>query len=148
MKADPHDKADVCQKSDAEWQASLTTPQYRVLRQHGTEPAWSHPYNTEHRDGQFVCAGCGAPLFSAGAKYDSGSGWPSYFAAIDDAVETTIDPSHGMVRTEIHCRRCGGHLGHVFEDGPPATGLRYCTNGTSLRFEPGTNEGGLGGVRS
>jgi peptide-methionine (R)-S-oxide reductase len=83
-----------------------------------------------------VCAGCGTPLFSAEAKFDSGSGWPSYFAVIDGAVDTTVDRSHGMVRTEMHCRRCGGHLGHVFDDGPPPTGLRYCTNGTSLRFIP------------
>jgi len=142
MKTAPDDKSDVRQKTDADWQRELTPSQYRVLRQQGTEPAWSHPYNTEHRDGLFVCAGCGAPLFSSEAKYDSGSGWPSYFAAIDDAVETTVDSSHGMVRTEMHCRRCGGHLGHVFEDGPAATGLRYCTNGASLRFEPGTKAGG------
>jgi peptide-methionine (R)-S-oxide reductase len=136
MTAAPDDKSGPCQKTDAEWQESLTPQQYRVLRQHGMEPASSHPYNFEHRDGQFACAGCGAPLFSSETKYDSGSGWPSYFAAIDNAVETTIDRSHGMVRTEMHCRRCGGHLGHVFEDGPSTTGLRYCTNGTSLTFEP------------
>ena len=123
-------------KSDDEWRASLTAAQYRVLRERGTEPAWSHRYNTEHRDGQYVCAGCGAPLFSAEAKFDSGSGWPSYSAAIDGAVGTTVDRSHGMVRTEIHCRRCGGHLGHLFDDGPGPTGLRHCTNGTSLRFVP------------
>ena len=107
-----------------------------MLRQHGTEPAGSHPYNAEHRDGRFVCAGCGAPLFSSEAKYDSGSGWPSYYAAIEDAVDTTVDRRHGMVRTEMHCRQCGGHLGHIFDDGPAPTGLRYCTNGTALRFVP------------
>jgi peptide-methionine (R)-S-oxide reductase len=123
-------------KTDDEWRASLTPAEYRVLRQHGTEPAGSHPYNAEHRDGRFVCAGCGAPLFSSDDKYDSGSGWPSYCAVIDGAVDTTVDHSHGMVRTEMHCRRCGGHLGHVFDDGPAPTGLRYCTNGTSLRFVP------------
>jgi peptide-methionine (R)-S-oxide reductase len=130
------DTADGVRKSDDEWRASLTPEQYRVLRERGTEPPWSHPYNAEHRHGRFLCAGCGAPLFSSEAKYDSGSGWPSYFAAIDGAMDTTVDRSHGMVRTEIHCRRCGGHLGHVFDDGPPPTGLRYCTNGTSLRFVP------------
>jgi peptide-methionine (R)-S-oxide reductase len=123
-------------KSDEEWRASLTATQYRVLRGHGTDPAWSHPYNTEHRDGQFLCAGCGAPLFSSEAKYESGSGWPSFFTVIDGAVEATVDRSHGMVRTEVHCRRCGGHLGHLFEDGPAPTGHRYCTNGTSLTFVP------------
>src|SRR5512135_3115456 len=122
--------------TDEDWQEILSPEQYRVLRQHGTEPPWSHPYNVEHRDGVFVCAGCGAPLFSSSAKFDSGSGWPSYYTPIGDSVETTVDRSHGMVRTEVHCRRCGGHLGHVFEDGPAPTGLRYCTNGTSLRFEP------------
>ena len=127
---------DRVRKTDEEWRVALTPEEYRVLREHGTERAWSHPYNTEHRDGQFVCAGCGAPLFSSDAKFDSGSGWPSYFDALDGAVDTTIDRSHGMVRTEIHCRRCGGHLGHVFDDGPQPTGLRYCTNGTSLRFVP------------
>lgn len=123
-------------KTDDEWRTSLTPEEYRVLRQHGTEPPWSHPFNTEHREGRFVCAGCGAPLFPSDAKFESGSGWPSYFAAFDDAVETTVDRGHGMVRTEMHCRRCGGHLGHVFADGPEPTGLRYCTNGTSLKFEP------------
>jgi peptide-methionine (R)-S-oxide reductase len=135
MTDDPHDRDDACRKTDEEWRASLTPEQYRVLRQHGTEPAWSHPLNTEHRDGQFVCAGCGAPLFSSGAKYNSGSGWPSFSDALPDAVETTVDRSHGMVRTEMHCKRCGGHLGHVFDDGPSPTGARYCTNGTSLRFD-------------
>ena len=127
---------DRVRKTDEEWRVALTPEEYRVLREHGTERAWSHPYNTEHRNGQFLCAGCGAPLFSSDAKFDSGSGWPSYFDALDGAVDTTIDRSHGMVRTEMHCRRCGGHLGHVFDDGPQPTGLRYCTNGTSLRFVP------------
>jgi peptide-methionine (R)-S-oxide reductase len=123
-------------RSDDEWRASLTAAEYRVLRQHGTEPPWSHPHNAEHRNGQFLCAGCGAALFSSDTKFDSGSGWPSYVAAIDGAVETSVDRGHGMIRTEVHCRRCGGHLGHVFDDGPAPTGLRYCTNGTSLTFVP------------
>jgi peptide-methionine (R)-S-oxide reductase len=141
MASGPHDTDEAYRKTDAEWRASLTPDQYRVLREHGTEPAWSHPFNLEHRDGRFVCAGCGAPLFSSEAKYDSGSGWPSYSDALPGAVETTIDRSHGMVRTEMHCRRCGGHLGHVFDDGPAPTGRRYCTNGAALRFE------GSGGAR-
>ncbi len=107
-----------------------------MLRQHGTEPPWSHPYNSEHRSGRYLCAACGAPLFDSSTKFDSGSGWPSYFAAFDAAVETTIDRGYGMVRIEMHCRRCGGHLGHIFDDGPAPTGKRYRTNGTSLRFEP------------
>jgi peptide-methionine (R)-S-oxide reductase len=130
------DANDGVRKSDDEWRAALTPEQYRVLREHGTERPGSHPYNTEHREGQFVCAGCGAPLFSSEAKYDSGSGWPSYCAAVDGAVDSTVDRSHGMVRTEVHCHRCGGHLGHLFDDGPAPTGRRYCTNGTSLRFVP------------
>jgi peptide-methionine (R)-S-oxide reductase len=130
------DEKDRYRKTEDEWRASLTPAEYRVLRERGTEPPGSHPYNAEHRDGRFVCAGCGAPLFSSEAKFDSGSGWPSYFAAIDGAVETSVDRGHGMVRTEMHCRRCGGHLGHIFDDGPGPTGLRYCTNGTSLRFVP------------
>lgn len=128
--------ADEVSKSDVEWQETLSPQEYRVLRQRGTEPAWSHPFNEEHREGHFLCAGCGAPLFSSDAKYDSGSGWPSYFAPLEHAVDITVDRRHGMVRTEVHCRRCGGHLGHVFEDGPAPAGLRYCTNGTSLKFQP------------
>lgn len=126
-------------KSDQEWKRTLSPAQYRVLREHGTEPAWSHPLNDERRDGRFLCAGCGALLFTSDAKYDSGSGWPSYFTAVEGAVGTTVDRSYGIARTEIHCRQCGGHLGHVFEDGPAPTGLRYCTNGTALTFEPRTD---------
>jgi peptide-methionine (R)-S-oxide reductase len=123
-------------RNDAEWCERLTPEQYRVLREHGTEPAWSHPLNTEHRQGEFRCAGCGSPLFSSVAKYDSGSGWPSFTAPLEGAVDTSTDRSHLMVRTEVHCRRCGGHLGHLFEDGPAPGGRRYCLNGTALRFEP------------
>jgi peptide-methionine (R)-S-oxide reductase len=133
-KADEASKAGP--RSDDEWRRMLTPDEYRVLRQHGTEPPWSHPFNAEHRRGRYLCAGCGEPLFDAGTKFDSGSGWPSYLAAFDDAVETTVDRSHGMVRVEMHCRRCGGHLGHIFDDGPAPTGKRYCANGTSLKFEP------------
>jgi peptide-methionine (R)-S-oxide reductase len=136
MSKDANDIDRTARRSDKEWQAALTPEQYHVLRQRGTEPPWSHPYNHEHRPGRYVCAGCGAPLFASDTKFDSGSGWPSYFAAFDNAVETTVDSTHGMSRVEMHCRRCGGHLGHVFEDGPAPTGLRFCTNGASLKFEP------------
>jgi peptide-methionine (S)-S-oxide reductase len=124
-------------KSDDEWQATLSPSQYQVLRRHGTEPPGSSPLNSEKRPGTFLCAGCGAPLFASDTKYESGSGWPSFFAAMDESVGTTTDRSHFMARTEIHCRRCGGHLGHVFPDGPAPTGLRYCTNGAALKFKPG-----------
>ena len=123
-------------KSDAEWQACLSPSAYQVLRAHGTERAGTSPLNAEHRPGTFSCAGCGAPLFPAGTKFDSGTGWPSFFAPLPGAVGTTTDRRHSMVRTEVHCARCGGHLGHVFPDGPAPTGLRYCLNGVALRFEP------------
>jgi peptide-methionine (R)-S-oxide reductase len=123
-------------RSDAEWQASLTPAEYQVLRQHGTEMRGSSPLNNEKRTGEFRCAACGQPLFLSETKFDSGTGWPSFFSPLDDAVETTTDVSHGMVRTEVHCRNCGGHLGHVFEDGPRPTGLRYCMNGIAMKFNP------------
>jgi len=122
-------------KTDAEWQETLTPSQYQVLRRHGTEPAGTSPLNAEKRDGTFRCAGCGQPLFASGTKYESGSGWPSFYEPLDGSVETTQDRSHFMVRTEVHCSSCGGHLGHVFEDGPRPTGLRYCMNGAALEFE-------------
>jgi peptide-methionine (R)-S-oxide reductase len=122
--------------SDAEWRARLTPEQYAVLRHEGTEPPGSSPLDDEHRPGTFACAGCGLPLFSSRTKFESGTGWPSFWKPLDDAVGTRTDRSYGMVRTEVHCRRCGGHLGHVFEDGPPPTGLRYCMNGLSLTFAP------------
>lgn len=125
------------QKSDAEWRQQLTPEQYRVTREHGTERAWSHLYNTEKREGVYHCVACGTPLFTADTKYESGSGWPSFFKPIsDDAVGESTDFSHGMKRVEAHCANCGAHLGHVFPDGPNPTGLRYCMNGTSLKFEP------------
>lgn len=123
-------------KSDAEWRNALSDDQYRVLRRHGTEPAGSSPLNREKRKGIFRCAGCGAVLFDSSVKYESGSGWPSFTAPHHGAVGTSRDASHLMERTEVHCARCGGHLGHVFEDGPKPTGLRYCMNGTALAFEP------------
>jgi len=123
-------------RSAQDWRNSLSPNQYQVLRQHGTERPFSHPLNDEKRPGTFHCAGCGAPLFDAATKYDSGSGWPSFFQPLGEAVGTTSDHTLGMPRVEVHCAQCGGHLGHVFEDGPAPTGLRYCMNGTALAFEP------------
>jgi len=124
------------QKSDEEWRRVLTPQQYAVLRDHATEAPGSCALLAEHRPGTFSCAGCGERLFQAGRKFESGTGWPSFFAPLDGAIATTVDRSYGMARTEVHCSRCGGHLGHVFEDGPPPTGLRYCINGVALSFEP------------
>ncbi len=123
--------------SAAEWQAKLSPEQFRVLRQHGTERPGASPLNYEKRTGVFSCAGCGQALFASDTKYESGTGWPSFFAPIEGAVETTTDRTLGMSRTEVHCSRCGGHLGHVFPDGPQPTGERYCMNGASMAFEPG-----------
>ena len=122
--------------SDAEWQKLLTPAQYNILRQQGTEPPFSSPLLNEHRTGTFNCAGCALQLFSSKTKFDSGTGWPSFFQPLPNAVQTSDDNSLGMDRTEVHCRRCGGHLGHVFPDGPPPTGLRYCIDGLALMFTP------------
>jgi len=122
-------------KSDEEWRKTLSPEQYRVLREHGTERAGTSPLNAEKRKGVFLCAGCGMPLFDSNTKYESGSGWPSFYAPREEAVETTVDKSHLMTRTEVHCANCGGHLGHVFPDGPKPTGERYCMNGAALKFE-------------
>jgi peptide-methionine (R)-S-oxide reductase len=127
----------MANKSEQEWQQQLTPEQYKVLRQHATEPRGSSPLNKEKRPGLFRCAGCGRPLFDADAKFESGTGWPSFTAPIEEAaVATTVDRSYGMTRTEVHCADCGGHLGHVFPDGPAPTGLRYCMNGVAMKFEP------------
>ncbi|MBN3791983.1 peptide-methionine (R)-S-oxide reductase MsrB [Burkholderia sp. Ac-20353] len=122
--------------SDAEWHRLLTPAQYDILREAGTERPYSSPLNDEHRHGTFACAGCQLPLFSSTTKFDSHTGWPSFWAPLDHAVVTKTDLSFGMIRTEVQCRRCGGHLGHVFDDGPKPTGLRYCMNGLALLFHP------------
>src|SRR5437867_6154415 len=116
------------EKTDGDWKRELTSDQYQILREHGTEPRGSSPLNQEHRSGTLVCAGCGQPLFKSETTYNSGTGWPSFYAPLDDAVDTTVDRGHLMVRTEVHCKHGGGHLGHVFDDGPGPTGLRYCMN--------------------
>jgi len=124
------------EKTDAEWRAQLTPQQYDILRKQGTERPGSSPLLKEHRKGTFACAGCDLPLFSSDTKFESGTGWPSFWQPLPDAIGTTTDKSFLMMRTEVHCRRCGGHLGHVFNDGPPPTHLRYCMNGLALKFAP------------
>ena len=124
-------------KTDEEWQRSLSAEQYRVLRKHATERAGTSALNTEKREGVFSCAGCGTPLFDSATKFESGTGWPSFYAPRDQAVGTTSDRSLFMTRTEVHCAQCGGHLGHVFPDGPKPTGQRYCMNGAAMTFETG-----------
>ena len=123
-------------KSSEEWRQVLSPEQYKVLRDHGTERAFTSPLNAEKRHGTFVCAGCGQPLFASDTNFESGTGWPSFFKPLDGAVGTTTDRSWFMVRTEVHCSRCGGHLGHVFPDGPRPTGERYCMNGVAMKFVP------------
>ena len=123
------------QKSDEEWRQQLDPFQYQVLRKHGTERAGTSPLNYEKRTGLFHCAGCGAPLFASDTKYESGTGWPSFWQPLPDAVETSTDRGFFMTRTEVHCAKCGGHLGHVFPDGPAPTGQRYCMNGAAMKFD-------------
>ena len=123
-------------KTDKDWKNELSPEQFHVLRQCGTEPPGSSPLNYEKRAGEFLCAGCGTALYDSSTKYESGSGWPSFYKAKEGAVATKTDASHGMERDEVTCAKCGGHLGHVFPDGPNPTGLRYCMNGTALKFTP------------
>ncbi|TIL42941.1 peptide-methionine (R)-S-oxide reductase MsrB [Mesorhizobium sp.] len=125
-------------KTEAEWRAVLSDAAFNVLRKEGTEYPGTSALLNEHRKGIFACAGCDLPLYSSETKFDSGTGWPSFWQEIPNAVGMTADRSLGMTRTEVHCRRCGGHLGHVFDDGPPPTGLRHCINGVALTFKPAT----------
>lgn len=130
------DKIYPVQKSDAEWEETLSPEQFRVLRTHGTERPGTSPLNHEKRKGTFACAGCGQALFASETKYDSCTGWPSFFAPLEGSIGTSEDRSHFMTRTEVHCSRCGGHLGHVFPDGPHPTGTRFCMNGVAMKFVP------------
>ncbi|MDQ4060264.1 MAG: peptide-methionine (R)-S-oxide reductase MsrB [Pseudomonadota bacterium] len=129
-------KAYEVTRTDEEWRRMLTPEQFRVLRKHGTERAGSSPLDKEHRKGTFLCAGCDRPLFSSDTKFNSGTGWPSFYAPLEGAIGTSEDNSWFATRTEVHCARCGGHLGHVFDDGPAPTGLRYCMNGVAMKFQP------------
>ena len=132
------DTIDYRKLSDADWHKRLTPEQFQVLRKHGTERPGSSALNHEKRKGTFACAGCDLPLFASDTKFESGTGWPSFYQPLPNAVATTTDRSMFMTRTEVHCSRCEGHLGHVFDDGPKPTGLRYCMNGVSLKFMPQT----------
>jgi peptide-methionine (R)-S-oxide reductase len=129
-------------KTDQEWQQILTPEEFRVLRKHGTERAGTSPLDKNYAPGTYVCAACDLPLFTSETKFNSGTGWPSFYAPIEGGVDTSVDRSLFMTRTEVHCHRCGGHLGHVFEDGPKPTGLRYCMNGVALKFMPGSSAQG------
>jgi peptide-methionine (R)-S-oxide reductase len=134
--AAPQGKAFPVSYPDEEWRRKLSPEQHYVLRQHGTERAGTSPLDREKRKGTFACAGCGQDLFASDTKFDSGTGWPSFFTPIPGAVETSEDSTFFVKRTEVHCANCGGHLGHVFEDGPKPTGLRYCMNGVAMTFRP------------
>ncbi len=135
-KSQTNDNPDRVMKTEEEWKKELSAEEYRILREKGTEPAFSGKYWDNHKDGVYHCAACGNPLFDAETKFESGTGWPSFYQPIEeDNVATETDKSYGMVRTEVLCNRCGGHLGHVFEDGPEPTGLRYCINSAALDFE-------------
>lgn len=135
------DKQFEVSKTEQEWQQVLSPEQFYVLRKHGTERAGTSPLDKNYADGIYRCAGCGNPLFQSTTKFNSGTGWPSFFQPIEGAVETTTDRSFFMTRVEVHCAKCGGHLGHVFNDGPAPTGQRYCMNGVSLEFVPQSDNG-------
>ena len=124
------------QKTDDDWKRTLSPEQFHVLREHGTERAGTSPLNDEKRAGTFSCSGCGQTLFASDTKFESGTGWPSFYRPLENAIATTVDRAYGMTRVEVHCAGCGGHLGHVFPDGPKPTGERYCMNGVAMRFEP------------
>jgi peptide-methionine (R)-S-oxide reductase len=126
----------MVENTDEEWKNTLTPEQFHVLREHGTERAGTSPLNVEKREGIFMCGACGQPLFTSDTKYESGTGWPSFYRPIEGAIGTTTDRSYGMTRVEAHCSQCGGHLGHVFPDGPKPTGERYCMNGVAMKFVP------------
>ncbi len=132
------DKQFQVSKTEQEWKETLTPEQFNVLRKHGTERAGTSPLDKQYGEGTYECAGCGQPLFTSDTKYNSGTGWPSFFQPIEGAIETSVDRTLFMTRTEVHCSSCGGHLGHVFADGPKPTGQRYCMNGVSLKFKPKT----------
>lgn len=134
--AQPEEKSFAIQKTEAEWRQRLTPDQFRILRQHGTEAPGSSSLNKQDAKGTYLCAGCDLPLFSSETKFNSGTGWPSFYQPLPDAIGISIDNSLMMTRVEVHCQRCGGHLGHVFNDGPPPTGKRYCMNGVALKFLP------------
>ncbi len=130
------DKDFAVKKTEQEWRELLTPEQFHVLREHGTERAGASPLDKVYDKGSFACSGCGQTLFTSDTKFDSGTGWPSFYTPIEEAIETSTDRSFFMTRIEVHCSNCGGHLGHVFQDGPKPTGLRYCMNGVSLKFIP------------
>lgn len=135
MATSKNEKFEV-QKTEEEWRNHLTAEQFRVLRKHGTERAGTSPLDKNYNPGTYTCAGCGTPLFTSNTKFNSGTGWPSFYEPIEGAVETSVDRSLFMTRVEVHCQRCGGHLGHVFDDGPAPTGKRYCMNGVAMEFVP------------